>query len=79
MKKYFRTNGKKTRLLGKRTHETTFRDEGPSEPTINAEVEPKRSQRSRISKSFGSDFVAYALESEPQIFRRLRLPQEVQM
>ena len=36
----------------KRTHEMTFRNESPEEPIVNAEIEPRRSQRSRISKSF---------------------------
>jgi len=54
----------------KRTHETTFRDEGPNEPIVNVEAEPRRSQRLRISKNFGSDFIVYALESEPQIFKK---------
>jgi len=63
----------------KRTHETIFRDERPSGPTVNTEVEPRRSQRSRISKSFGPDFVAYALESEPQIFKEIMSTPEVQI
>ena len=54
---------------GKRTHEMAFRDESPEEPIVNAEIEPRRSQRSRISKSFGPDFIAYAIESEPQTFK----------
>jgi len=54
---------------GKRTHEIAFRDEGLSEPTVNVKVEPRRSKRSRISKSFGLNFITYALESEPQIFK----------
>ena len=56
----------KDKTSGKRTHEMAFRDESPEEPTVNAETEPRRSQRSRISKSFGPDFIAYAIESEPQ-------------
>ena len=32
-------------------------------------VETRRSQRSRISKSFGQNFMAYAIEREPQIFK----------
>ena len=39
----------------KRIHEMAFRVEEPNEPTINAGVEPRRSQRSRISKSFSPD------------------------
>ena len=56
---------------GKRTHEMAFRDESLKEPIGNAEVEPRRSQRSRISKSFGSDFIAYAIEREPQTFKEV--------
>ena len=48
----------------------TFRDESPEELIVNAESEP-RSQRSRISKSFGSDFIVYAIESEPQTFKEV--------
>ena len=54
-----------------RAHEMTFRDESPMEPIDNAKVEPRRSQRSRISKSLGLDFITYAIESEPQTFKRL--------
>ena len=60
----------------KRIHETTFRDERPSGPIINAEVEPK-SKRSRIFKSFGLNFVAYAIKSEPQTFKEDMLTPEV--
>ena len=70
---------KEDKISRKRTHETTFRDEGPSEPTIDAKVEPRRSKRLRISKSFGPDFVAYAFESEPQIFKEVMFTPEVQM
>ena len=52
----------------KRTHEMTFKDESSNEPIINVKVEPRRNQRLRISKFFGSDFIAYVIESEPQIF-----------
>ena len=53
---------------GKRTHEMAFRDESSKEPIDNAEVE-LRSQRSSITKSFGLDFIAYAIESESQTFK----------
>ena len=49
----------------KRIHETSFRDENRCGPTANAKVEPRRSTRLRISKSFSSDFIAYTLEIEP--------------
>ena len=63
LKTSFHING------GIRTHEMMFRDESPKEPIGNTKVEPRRSQRSRISKSFGPDFIAYAIESEPQTFK----------
>jgi len=43
------------------------------------EVEPRRSHRSRISKSFSSDLVTYALESEPQTFKEAMSTPEAQM
>ena len=55
----------------KRTHEMAFRDESPEKLVVNAEVEPRRSQRSRISKSFSPDFIVYAIESEPQTFKEV--------
>ena len=63
---------------GKRTHEMAFRDESPEEPTVNAEIEPRRSQRSRISKSFGPDFITYAIESKPQTFKESMSTPEAQ-
>ena len=63
----------------KRTYEMTFRDEISKEPIDNAKVEPRRSQRSRISKSFGPDFIAYAIESEPQTFKEAMSNPEAQM
>ena len=64
---------------GKRTHEIVFKDESPKEPIGNAEVEPRRNQRSRISKSFDPDFIAYAIESEPQTFKEVMSTSEAQM
>jgi len=49
------------KTFGKRTHEMVLKNDSPKEPIINAEVEPKRSQKSRISKSFDPDFIAYAI------------------
>ena len=63
----------------KRTYEMAFKDESPKEPIGNAEVEPKRSQRSRISKSFGPIFIAYAIESEPQTFKEAMSTPEAQI
>ena len=64
---------------GKRTHEMAFRNESPNEPIVNTKVEPRRSQRSKISKSFGPDFIAYAIESEPQTFKEVMSTPEAQM
>ena len=64
---------------GKRTHEISFMDESPKEPIGNAKVEPRRSQRSRISKSFGPDFIAYAIESKPQTFKEAMSISEAQI
>ena len=55
----------------KRTHEMVFRDENPNESIVNAEVEPRKSQKSRISKSFGPNFIAYVIESRPQTFKKV--------
>ena len=66
LKTSFHINRKKIRLLRKNTRDGV---QGPKEPFDNAEVEIRRSQKSRISKSFGPDFIAYAIESEPQIFK----------
>ena len=41
------------------------RQEQPEEE----EVEPRRSKRARVEKSFGSDFVTYMVESEPRTYR----------
>ena len=59
----FLYKGKTDKTSEKRTHEMAFREESPKEPIVNAEIESRRNQRSRISKSFGSDFIAYAIES----------------
>ena len=56
-----------------------FRDESPEEPIVNAKIELRRSQRSRISKSFGPNFIAYAIESEPQIFKEVMSTPEAQI
>jgi len=61
----------------KRTHEIAFRNESPKESIGNAEVETKRSQRSRISILFGTDFIAYAIGSKPQIFKEAMSTPEV--
>ena len=60
LKTSFCTNEKKKDFWEK-IHETVFKDEGLNEPTVNVEVQPRRNQRSKISKSFGPDFIAYAI------------------
>ena len=75
----FCLNGKKIRLLGKEHMEQHLGMKDPLRPTSNAEVEPRRSQRSRISKSFSPDFVAYALESKPQTFKEAISTPEAQI
>ena len=46
----------------KRTLETIDSQDHESEEEV--EVEPRRSKRTRITKSFGLDFLTYMLESE---------------
>ena len=70
---------KRNRTSGKRIHKKVFKDEGPSELVVNAEVEPRRNKRSRIFKSFGPNFVAYVIESEPQMFKEATPIPESQM
>ena len=65
------------KAFGKRTHEMTFRDESPKEPIGNMKVEPRR--RSRISKFFSLNWIAYAIESEPQTFKEAMSTPEAQM
>ena len=35
------------------------------------EVEPRRSKRARVEKSFGPDFLTYVVESEPKTYREV--------
>ena len=35
----------------------------------NGKVEPRRSKRARVEKSFGPDFLTYMLEGEPQTYK----------
>ena len=41
----------------------------PQEQSEAEEVEPRRSKRQRIEKSFGPDFIAYMVEDEPQTYK----------
>ena len=41
---FFLYKREEDKTSGKRTHETGFRDKGPNEPTVNAKVEPRKSQ-----------------------------------
>ena len=49
----------------KRTHDTTI----SSSQGQQDDDEPRRSKRTRTSKSFGPDFLTYLLEDEPQRFK----------
>src|SRR3954469_24832096 len=57
----------------KRTHETIEEDRLNQEPReeieIEIEDEPRRSKRARTEKSYGTDFLTYMLEAEPQTFK----------
>ena len=70
---------KENNAYEKRIHETAFRNKGSSEPIIYTKVELRRSKRSRVSKSFSSNFIAYALESKPQIFKEVTSMLEAQI
>jgi len=76
LKSSFCTNINKM-TSGKRICEISIKDEGPNEPIVNAEVELRKSKRSRISKSFGPDFVAYELKNEPHTFKEVMCTPEV--
>jgi len=64
LKTFFLYKREEDKTFGKRIHEIAFRDESPNEPIVNAKVEPRRSQRSRISKSFGPYFITYVIEGK---------------
>ena len=44
-------------------------NENSQDQNEDSEVEPKRSKRVRIEKSFGPDFLTYMLEMEPQTYK----------
>ena len=44
-------------------------DENSQDQNKDSEVEPKRSKRIRVEKSFGPDFLTYILEGEPQTYK----------
>ncbi|MDQ4222848.1 hypothetical protein RBK84_00475, partial [Pseudomonas aeruginosa] len=56
-------------IVPKRTRKD--RDEPHEDETHrdNVEIEPRRSVRVRTSKSFGSEFMTYILEHEPQTYK----------
>ena len=56
----------------KRTHDTAM---GSSQGQQDDD-EPRRSKRTRTSKSFGPDFLTYLLEDEPQSFKEAMLSPE---
>lgn len=43
--------------------------EGEQALPENEEIEPRRSKRARVEKSFGDDFLTYMIESEPKTYR----------
>ena len=43
--------------------------ENSQDENKDSEVEPKRSKKVRIEKSFSLDFLTYVLEGEPQTFK----------
>ncbi|GJY98208.1 hypothetical protein Tco_0515118 [Tanacetum coccineum] len=45
-----------------------LQDERQDQPK-EEEVEPRRSKRARIKKSFGPDFVSFMVENEPTSYR----------
>ena len=56
----------------KRTHDTAI----SSSQGQQDDNEPRRSKRTRTSKSFGLDFLTYLLEDEPQSFKEAMLSSE---
>ena len=44
-------------------------DENSQDQNKDSEVEPRRSKRIRVEKSFGQDFLTYILEGEPQTYK----------
>ena len=44
-------------------------NENSQDGNDNGEVEPKRSKRERVEKSFDPDFMTYMLKVEPQTYK----------
>ena len=44
-------------------------NENSQDGNDNGEVEPRRSKRARVEKSFGLDFMTYTLKGEPQTYK----------
>ncbi|XP_073137638.1 uncharacterized protein [Henckelia pumila] len=55
-------------LLNKEEPGSSKRSHKTMKQEVNHEVEPRRSKRARIEKSFGPDFITFMMESEPQSF-----------
>ena len=51
----------------KRAFETI--NENSQDGNDTSEVEPRRSKRARVEKSFGPDFLTYMLEGEPRTYK----------
>ncbi|XP_075499393.1 uncharacterized protein LOC142537784 [Primulina tabacum] len=56
--------GKEKPSSSKRSHETIEKEQ-----ELNQDIEPRRSKIARTEKSFGSDFITFMIESEPQSFK----------
>ena len=50
----------------KRTYETMNEESHDLEDEQGVQIEPRRSKRIRVEKSFGPEFLTYLLENEPQ-------------
>ncbi|KAK8685120.1 hypothetical protein V6N13_041128 [Hibiscus sabdariffa] len=46
----------------------TISEDSSNDQGVELEIEPRRSKRARIEKSFGSDFLTFMLEDEPQTY-----------
>ena len=66
LKMYFHVNPKKPSSL-KRVLDTI----NENSQDQDGEVEPRRSKRARIEKSFSPDFFTYVLEGEPWTFKEV--------
>ena len=78
LKTSFDTNGKQIRLLGKEHMRRRSGTKAPRNRLLMRKLNQEE-VRDLESKSFGPDFIAYAIESEPQTFKEAMSTPEVQM